>query len=578
MTTPPVEQSSAAGRPSDQLRLLVEAQTDYALFLLDPHGVVITWNPGAARIKGYAADEIIGQHFSRFYTREDVERNHPQNELRIALREGKYEEEGWRLRKDGTRFWANVVITPLYDDEGRHAGFGKVTRDLTERREAQLQLEEAERRARADAELERGRARALEDVSRAIVATSDLGQIVQTATDAATQLTGAKFGAFFYNVAGEDGESYQLYTISGVPAEAFSTFPMPRNTEVFAPTFEGRGVVRSDDITRDPLYGLNDPYFGMPPGHLPVRSYLAVPVVTRAGEVAGGLFFGHPETGRFGEEEEATAVSIAATAAIALVNARLLEEARREALARQRALEERDHVARVLQQSLLPPDLPSIPGLELASEYRAGTELVGGDYYDVFALGDDRWGVVVGDVCGSGPEAASRTALTRHSVRTAAMFDHDPSHVLSALNTALMRSGSDRFTTALFARVEPGENGDVTVCLSSGGHPPPIVCRVDGTTEEHPVHGPLLGIIDDVELQTREVVLHRGDVMVLYTDGLVEARRQGELFGPERMRESVARRHDRPAAVIARELVRDATAFAGGTVADDIAVVIIRVL
>jgi PAS domain S-box-containing protein len=123
-----------------QLELLVESVSDYAIFVLDPDGVIQTWNRGAERTKGYTPEDIIGQHFSIFYTDEDRERDHPAAELEIAAREGRYEEEGWRIRKDGSRFWANVVITALRDPEGRLTGFGKVTRDLTSRRLAEEQL------------------------------------------------------------------------------------------------------------------------------------------------------------------------------------------------------------------------------------------------------------------------------------------------------------------------------------------------------------------------------------------------------------------------------------------------------
>ena len=122
-------------------------------------------------------------------------------------------------------------------------------------------------------------------------------------TDRATELTTAEFGAFFYNVKNDAGEAYTLYTISGVPREAFAKFPMPRNTEVFEPTFKGQGVVRLDDVTRDLRFGRNAPYHGMPAGHLPVVSYLAVPVRSRSGEVIGGLFFGHPEPGVFTDRD-----------------------------------------------------------------------------------------------------------------------------------------------------------------------------------------------------------------------------------------------------------------------------------
>ena len=157
------------------------------------------------------------------------------------------------------------------------------------------------------------------------IVTSDLDRdkVVQAVTDAATELTTAEFGAFFYNVTDERGEAYTLYTISGVPREMFSKFPMPRNTAVFAPTFKGEGVVRSDDITKDPRYGHNAPYHGMPAGHLPVRSYLAVPVKGRGHEVIGGLFFGHSEVGRFTAHHERLVVGIASWASVALENARL---------------------------------------------------------------------------------------------------------------------------------------------------------------------------------------------------------------------------------------------------------------
>jgi signal transduction histidine kinase len=157
----------------------------------------------------------------------------------------------------------------------------------------------------------------------------DLQRLVQAVTDAATTLAAARFGAFFYNLIDERGESYTLYTISGVPHEAFASFPMPRNTAIFEPTFRGTGVLRLDDVTLDPRYGKNAPYAGMPPGHLPVRSYLAVPVVARGGAVLGGLFFGHPEPGVFTERAERLVVGLAAQAAVGLDNARLYQEAQR---------------------------------------------------------------------------------------------------------------------------------------------------------------------------------------------------------------------------------------------------------
>ena len=133
---------------ADALRLLVESSSDYAIFMLDPHGIIVSWNRGAQRIKGYTADEIIGQHFSVFYPREAIERDWPNEELRQAEANGRFEDEGWRVRKDGTLFWANVVITALRDADGRLVGYGKVSRDLSERRQAEHELRESEERFR----------------------------------------------------------------------------------------------------------------------------------------------------------------------------------------------------------------------------------------------------------------------------------------------------------------------------------------------------------------------------------------------------------------------------------------------
>ncbi|HEX8200024.1 MAG TPA: GAF domain-containing protein, partial [Isosphaeraceae bacterium] len=160
-----------------------------------------------------------------------------------------------------------------------------------------------------------------------VAAELDLKRLVQVVTDEATRLTDAQFGAFFYNIIDLRGEAYTLYTISGVPREAFARFPMPRNTDLFGPTFRNEGIVRLDDVTRDPRYGRNAPYQGMPEGHLPVRSYLAVPVVSRSGGVLGGLFFGHAEVGVFSESDERIVAGIAAQAAVAIDNARLYREA-----------------------------------------------------------------------------------------------------------------------------------------------------------------------------------------------------------------------------------------------------------
>jgi PAS domain S-box-containing protein len=211
------------------------------------------------------------------------------------------------LRADGTRWWGLFAAKRLPDGSGF-----KFVLDITDQKNAEQAL--------------RDQSAALEALNRAAATTAmerNLDQVVQTVTDTGVELTGAEFGAFFYNVINTAGESYMLYTLSGVPREAFSKFPMPRNTAVFGPTFAGEGIVRSDDIKLDPRYGHNAPRKGMPDGHLPVASYLAVPVTSRNGEVLGGLFFGHSARGLFTEAHERRIVGLAAQAAIAIDNARL---------------------------------------------------------------------------------------------------------------------------------------------------------------------------------------------------------------------------------------------------------------
>jgi signal transduction histidine kinase len=193
---------------------------------------------------------------------------------------------------------------------------------------ARRRAEQERDRARADAEAARAELEALNQVGTALAQELDVEKIVQTVTDVATKLAGAQFGAFFYNVVDNQGEKLTLYTLSGAPREAFENFGHPRPTPVFAPTFYGTANVRSDDITKDPRYGQMPPHYGQPPGHLPVCSYLAVPVASRTGEVIGGLFFGHSDVGVFDDRAERVVSGIAGWAAIAMDNARLYEAER----------------------------------------------------------------------------------------------------------------------------------------------------------------------------------------------------------------------------------------------------------
>ncbi|WP_051324127.1 SpoIIE family protein phosphatase [Candidatus Solirubrobacter pratensis] len=427
-----------------------------------------------------------------------------------------------------------------------------------------LELLAREHAARVEAEetgrrllREKQRAEALQRVGAALTARLELREIVQLATDAARELTPASFGAFFYNVLSDAGESYMLYTLSGVERSAFERFPMPRNTQIFAPTFNGEGIVRLDDVKADSRYGHMEPYHGMPPGHLPVRSYLAVSVIASTGDVLGGLFFGHPEPGMFSEEDERMVVGIAAQSAIAIENARLYQE--------------RTRTAQTLQRALLPPSLPEPEGLLFAAGYRAagaGNE-VGGDFYDVFEQSDGSFVVVVGDVCGKGPQAAAVTALARYTLRAHAAAALSPAYLLLRLNEALLRQRAPGFVTVVLARVELTPAG-ARMEVTSAGHPAPVLARAGGAAPLGEVGTPL-GIVSDPDLPELTIDLEPDDLVAFYTDGVTEAAAPRVLLDETDLAVLIAERASSGPAAVVDALEQTAVRIAEGEPRDDIA-------
>ena len=310
-----ISERSQAAMATRRLAAVVESSDD-AIITKDLNSTITSWNSAAETMFGYTADEAIGRSI-RMLIPDELQSEEDVVLAKIRAGEKIDHYETVRQRKDGTRLSISLTVSPIRNDQGEIVGASKVARDITER----TRLLAAAREHAATTEK-------LGEVGTTVASTLDRESIVQKVTDIATELTHAEFGAFFYNVTDpESGDAFMLYTLAGAPREAFAKFPQPRATAIFEPTFHGEGPVRLDDVTADPRYGKSGPYFGMPPGHLPVRSYLAVPVKGVKGDPLGGLFFGHSQIGMFTEQHERLALGVAAWASVALENSRLYDDA-----------------------------------------------------------------------------------------------------------------------------------------------------------------------------------------------------------------------------------------------------------
>jgi PAS domain S-box-containing protein len=303
-------------RSARRLLAIIESSDD-AIVSKDLNGIVTSWNRAAERMFGYAAEEMIGESIRNIIP---ADRQREEDDVLARIRRGDRVShfETMRRRKDGTLVPISLTVSPIRDRDGRVIGASKIARDVSDR----LRFEAITREQTATT-------KRLAEVGAALASTLDRDVIVQKVTDAATELTGSEFGAFFYNTHDpESGETELRYTLSGTANDAFDDFPKPRMTALFEPTLRGDVIVRLDDVTMDARYGRNPPFRGQPPGHLPVRSYLAVPVKTGKGDVLGGLFFGHSRVGVFTERHEQVVGGIAAWASVALQNSQLYVEAR----------------------------------------------------------------------------------------------------------------------------------------------------------------------------------------------------------------------------------------------------------
>jgi PAS domain S-box-containing protein len=308
------------------MKATLESTAD-GILVSDVAGRVVTFNQKFLEIWGFPHDLVASGEHADLVRRVAHLFDRPETVAeRIAAVYGTTESTLDTLQlRDGR--WFERFSRPQQVD-GRIVGRVWSYRDVTARRHAEEAL--------------RDEARVLDLLNQtgsAVASTLELEPLLQTVTDAGTQLSGAEFGAFFYSTLDAGGAAFLLYTLSGAPRSMFEHFGPPRATPLFGPTFRGEAPVRIEDVLLDPRYGLMAPHHGMPPGHLPVRSYLAVPVKLRSGETIGALFFGHSSPGVFDARAERIIVGIAAQASIAIDNARVYEEARRVAAEKERLVE-----------------------------------------------------------------------------------------------------------------------------------------------------------------------------------------------------------------------------------------------
>ncbi|MFI5955123.1 PP2C family protein-serine/threonine phosphatase [Cryptosporangium sp. NPDC051539] len=308
------------------------------------------------------------------------------------------------------------------------------------------------------------------------------------------------------------------------------------------------GPMAIEDASLDPI-AYNNPLVR---GEFGLRFYAAAPIVTSDGFHLGTVNVIDMKPRPVTEAELATLADLAAIVVdelelrLSAIREVRLERRRREEV--QKSKGQVEEVARTLQQTLLPPRMPKVPGLELSAFYHAAPlQEVGGDFYDVFPLGGRRWAISIGDVSGKGVNAAALTSLARYALRGAAIQTSDPSLVMAALNETIAadQSGHDvpRYCTAVFCVIELTETGSAQVRLANGGHPPAVVCRADGSIERLTESGPMLGWLAESRYPTSETLLGPGDGLLFYTDGITDARRYGQRFGEGRLAAALA---DRP--------------------------------
>ena len=450
------EQARRASEAEERLNAVLN-NASVAVLLMDDRQHCAYMNAAAEQLTGFSFEETLGRplHDVIHHTHPDGSR-FPIHECAIdrAFPENhNVQGEDVFVHKDGSFYPVAYTASPVRDEQSKTVGTIVEVRSIQAEKEVEAALHEQTRHLQT-----------LNETGAAIAAELELSRIVQRVTDAGVELTGARFGAFFYNTLNDSGESLMLYTLSGADRSDFEKFGHPRATPVFEPTFNGEGVVRSDDITADRRYGKNAPNHGMPDGHLAVRSYLALPVTSRSGEVIGGLFFGHPDVGVFDEGSEKLMLGIAGQAAVAIDNARLFEAAHRSNQLLEQRVQERtwdlEQAHEALRQSQKMEAIGQLTG-GIAHDFNNLLTVIRGsaDLLRLRDLPDEKRGKYINAISDTADRAAKLTgqllAFARRQALKPELFDA----------AARITGISDMLRTVLGSRIQLKIEAECPDCL-----------------------------------------------------------------------------------------------------------------
>jgi len=517
----------------DQLAAILEGIAD-GVTAQGPDGRLLYANDAAVRTLGYAtAEEMVAtppeRIMQRFEVFDEDGRPFPLEQLpgrRALLGEPASATVKFRIKETGEERWSVVKATPIYDESSRLRMAINVIQDVTEHKRTEEEQ------------------RLLVDVGEALAASLDYEATLHAV---AHLMVPALADWCAVDVVDIEGRLIPVAAAHRDPAKEEAVHALRAEHAVEPEAEPGMPSVLASGTS------------------VLLQSLMVVPLIARGRTLGAITLATAGPYRRFGSSDLALAEEVARRAALAVDNARLYSE--------------RSYIARALQQSLLPPGLPDVPGVDVAARFRPAGEgnEVGGDFYDVFEIRDGSWGLVIGDVCGKGADAAAITALARYTVRTAAMQRRSPVDILGVLNDALLsqREGQD-YCTVAYVRLDIRE-GQTRITAASGGHPLPLLLGAGGQVHTVGRPGTLLGILEEPELNEETIDLRCGDSLVLYTDGVTDAQAPERILGPEELAAVLAGCEGCDAAESAQRLEEEAAGPDGWEPRDDIAILVARI-